>query len=56
VTMMVQIFHGKVVAPLQDGQRIAGVMIQPIKIIARSRKCPFLPLQTRINSQVSNKQ
>jgi hypothetical protein len=52
---MIQISHGKAVAPLQDGQRIAGVTIQPIRIIARSRKCPFLLLQTRISSQVPSK-
>jgi hypothetical protein len=44
VTMMIQIPQGKAVAPLQDGQRIAGVTIQPIKVIVRGHKYLFLLL------------
>jgi hypothetical protein len=41
VTVIIQICHCKTMAPLQDSQRIVGVTIQPIKVIARSCKCTF---------------
>jgi hypothetical protein len=43
-TVVFQVCHGKTMAPLHDSQRIVGVMIQPIKIIARSRKYKFFLL------------
>jgi hypothetical protein len=39
--MIIQICHGETMAPLQDSQRIVGVTIQPIKVIARSCKYTF---------------
>jgi hypothetical protein len=56
MTVVIQIYHGKTMAPLHDSQRIAGITIQPIKIIARSRKYMFFLLKTRISSQPSSKQ
>jgi hypothetical protein len=55
-TVVFQVCHGKTMAPLQDSQRIVGVTIQPIKIIARGRKYMFFLLQTRISSQTPSKQ
>jgi hypothetical protein len=40
--MIIQVCHGKAMAPLQDSQRIVGVAIQPIKVIVRSCKGTFL--------------
>jgi hypothetical protein len=56
VTVIIQICHGKTMAPLQDSQRTIGVPIQPIKVIARSCKYTFFFLQTRISSQAPSKQ
>jgi hypothetical protein len=39
-----QVCHGKTMAPLQDSQRIVGITIQPIKIIARGHKYTFFLL------------
>jgi hypothetical protein len=27
ITMIIQVFHGEAMAPLQDGQRVAGVVV-----------------------------
>jgi hypothetical protein len=54
--VIIQICHGKMMAPLQDSQRIVGVAIQPIKVIARSCKGTFFFLQTRISSQTPSRQ
>jgi hypothetical protein len=51
MTVIIQIRHGKMMAPFQDSQRIVGVTIQPIKVIARGCKGMFSFLQTRISSQ-----
>jgi hypothetical protein len=40
-TVVFQVCHGKTMAPLQDSQRIVGVAIQPIKVIARGCKYTF---------------
>ena len=56
VTMIIQVGHGKAMAPFQDGQRIIGIAIQPIKVITRSCKGTFFFLQTKISSQTPNRQ
>jgi hypothetical protein len=38
------------VAPLQDGQRVAGIPVQSVQVVARSSKDAFFFLQTKINS------
>jgi hypothetical protein len=38
------------VAPLQDGQRVAGISVQSVQVIARSSKDAFFFLQAKINS------
>jgi hypothetical protein len=49
ITMIIQVFHGETMAPLQDGQRVAGVAVQLVKVVARSGKSTFFLLQTRIS-------
>jgi hypothetical protein len=38
------------VAPLQDGQRVAGISVQSVQVVARSSKDAFFFLQAKINS------
>jgi hypothetical protein len=47
VAMMVQVRHGKAMAPLQNGQGGAGIAIQPVHIIPRINECSFFLLQAR---------
>ena len=45
--MMVQIRHGKAMAPLKNGQGGADIEIQPVQIITRSNECSFFLVQAR---------
>jgi hypothetical protein len=54
--VIIQIRHGKTMAPFQDSQRIVGNAIQPIKVIVRVCKGTFFFLQTRISSQTPSRQ
>jgi hypothetical protein len=47
--MIIQVFHGETMAPLQDSQRIADVAILLVKVITGSCKGAFFLLQTRIS-------
>jgi hypothetical protein len=46
--LIVKFLHRKAVAPLQDGQRITGIPVQSVQVVARSSKATFLFLQAKI--------
>jgi hypothetical protein len=55
VTMIIQVLHGETMAPFQDSQRVAGIAIQPVKVVTRSCKGTIFLLRTRIGSPTSSK-
>jgi hypothetical protein len=51
MAVMIQVRHGEAVAPLQDGQGVTSVTVQPVQIVSRGNKCSLLLLQTESNIQ-----
>ena len=51
MAVMIQVRHGEAVTPLQDGQGVTGIMVQPVQIVTRGNECSLLLLQTESNIQ-----
>jgi hypothetical protein len=52
VAMMLQVRHGKAMAPLQDGQGVTSITIQPIHIVMRCNECSFFFLQAKTSLSI----
>jgi hypothetical protein len=46
--LIVKLLHRKTVAPLQNGQRVTGISVQSVQVVARSSKDTFFFLQAKI--------
>jgi hypothetical protein len=58
ITMIIQLLPCEAMTPFQDGQRIAGIAVQLVKVVTRSGEGTLFLLQTRISfskRQASNK-
>jgi hypothetical protein len=51
MAVMIQVRHGEAVTPLQDGQGVTGIMVQPVQIVTRGNECSLLLLRTESNIQ-----